>query len=248
MKSLGVDRNTPFPLYKQIKDFILHMIRITWPPNSRVPSEHELVREWGVSRMTVNRAIRELVSEGYLTRIQGVGTFVAARRASFALIEIKSIAKEIQERNGLHSSKVLLLRREPASQDLAFSMNLKPGEPVFHSIVLHMEDGAPVQYEDKFVNPTLAPHYLEQDFEAITPSQYLLEVVPLTEAEHIIEAVMPDSEIRKLLKLKSKEPCLVLHRRTWAGKVIATRTRFVYPGRYQIFGRFKPPQGSKMEE
>ena len=70
--------DAPAPIYQRVKQAIVNQIRAGhWQPHQRVPSESELVAELGVSRMTINRALRELTSEGFLIRMQGVGTFVA---------------------------------------------------------------------------------------------------------------------------------------------------------------------------
>ena len=70
------------PLYQQVKNHIIERIESgEWPPERRTPSENELVEALSVSRMTANRALRELTAEGYLVRVQGVGTFVAARKS-----------------------------------------------------------------------------------------------------------------------------------------------------------------------
>lgn len=236
------------PLYQQVKMYVLDKINSgTWPPESRIPSETELLEICEGSRMTVNRALRELSHEGHLIRYQGIGTFVAARKPRSALLEIRSISEEIKERGSTYSSKVLLHRAEPAAPDIAIAMNLKTQALVFHTMIIHMENGAPVQYEDRYVNPPVAPGYIRQDFSTMTPSQYLLNVAPLTEAEHIIEAIIPDRESARLLQMKAGEPCLLLHRRTWTHDVVATKTRLMYPGsRYQIGGRFEPSDGVRL--
>ena len=73
------------PRYQQVKDLIIDQISCgSLRPNDRVPSENELVEATGVSRMTANRALRELTSEGYVERIAGSGTFVADLKATVA--------------------------------------------------------------------------------------------------------------------------------------------------------------------
>ena len=230
----------PRPLYLQVKDFISGQIDSgAWPPEFKVPSENELVARMKVSRMTANRALRELTAEGRLVRVQGLGTFVARPQRLGALFDIRSIADEIAERGGRHTSDVLLLAREKASPQLAAAMGLAPGREVFHSIIIHRDNGLPVQYSDRYVNPAVAPGYLDQDFTVTTPSQYLLETAPIQEAEHVLEAARPEARVRKLLEIEADEPCLVLHRQTWSGGVVATRSWFVYPGsRYRLGGRF----------
>ena len=73
-----------------------------WKEGDLVPSEQALVRQFGVSRMTVNRAVRELTAEGVLTRRQGSGTYVAPQKYQATLVEIRNIADEIRSRGRAH--------------------------------------------------------------------------------------------------------------------------------------------------
>lgn len=243
-------RPGPSPLYQQVKDYILaHIADGSLPPESRVPSETELVDRLGLSKMTVNRALRELTAAGVLVRIQGVGTFVASPKPVSTLLDIKPIAEEIAQRGGVHSCRVHLQARETAPPDLALAMALPAGAEVFHSMLVHSDDGQPIQLEDRYVNPALAPNYLDQDFTRITPSRYLLDVVPLTEVEHVIEAVAATEQISDLLQIGRDEPCLALYRRTWSGDLVATRSRFIHPGsKYRLGGRFRPTSPSQALE
>src|SRR5689334_10104950 len=162
------------PLYAGVKQVILDRIRSgEWPPRHRVPSENELVVELGVSKMTANRALRELANEGELLRIQGVGSFVAERKGYSALFEVRNIADEIAERGHTHEATVIVLAEETASPEVADALELDIGAPVFHSLIVHSENGVPVQIEDRFVNPGAAPDYLAQDFSTLTPNAYL---------------------------------------------------------------------------
>lgn len=229
------------PLYQEVKRFVVDAIDGgRWPPHRKVPSEHELVKRLGVSRMTAHRALRELSSEGRLYRVQGVGTFVADRPPLAAFHQVRSIADEIRSRGGVHSSAVLRLEAVPAAADVASVMGLTVGDRVFHSILVHKDRDIPVQYAERFVNPAVAPAFLEQDYTRITPSEYLLTVAPITEAEHVVEAVMPEPGIQRRLQMPEDEPCLVLHRTTWVGDAVATRNRFVHPAsRFRIGSRFR---------
>lgn len=231
----------PLPRYSQIKRMISARIQAgDWRPGDRIASEAELVRDMGVSRMTINRALRELTLEGQLIRVQGVGTFVAENKAESALFEVRNIADEINSRGGRHEARVILLQREPADEAAERMFGLKAGEPVFHSILLHLENEVPIQIEDRMVDPRIAKDYLDQDFSKITPHVYLNEVAPISEAEHVIEAVLPRPNARKLLKIPTKEPCICLHRRTWSDGRLVSSAYLVYPGsRYRLSGRFK---------
>ena len=102
----------------------------------------------GVSRMTINRALRELTIEGMLTRVQGVGTFVATAKPQAALFEVRNIAEEIAERGHQHRAEVLTLKAEPAPENIAATFGLKPGTKVFHSVLLHRENELTDNKED----------------------------------------------------------------------------------------------------
>ena len=233
---------SPQPLYQRLKDHILSLIRSgEWQPDTCIPSENQLVEQLKVSRMTVNRALRELTEAGFLIRLQGVGTFVAHPKPLKTLLEIRSIVDEIQERGGVHTADVHLLAEEKAYTELALVMQIPVGAPVFHSVVVNKDRGIPVQLADEFVCPLLAPEYLGQDFTMINPTDYQQREIRMTDVEHIIESLRPDKWVQRLLQIEADEPCLMLHRQTWCGERVATHSRFIFPGsRYRIGGRFKP--------
>ncbi|MDL2402019.1 histidine utilization repressor [Rhizobium mayense] len=241
----GTDRkrelaeNDTGPLYAGVKQMILDRIQSgEWPPKHRVPSENELVVELGVSKMTANRALRELANEGELVRIQGVGSFVAERKGYSALFEVRNIADEIAERGHVHEASVVVLARETASPEVADALELEIGGAVFHSLIVHSENGVPVQIEDRFVHPEAAPEYLEQDFTTLTPNAYLTAAAPLSGSEHIVEAAMPQPWECKLLTVLKTEPCLTIRRRTWSARQVVSIARLVYPGhRYRLEAR-----------
>ncbi len=230
----------PFALYEKIKKSIVRDIESgTLNPDDKVLSENKLAKSFNASRMTANRALKELAEEGRIVRVQGVGTFVARPKPGAALLEIKSIAKEIADWGGVHSSQILVLKKEKITAKIAQKMNLKFDDKIFHSIIVHKDRNVPVQYSERFINPEVAPLYLSQDFKKITPSDYLLSVAPVQEAEHIIEAVTCNKEIQKLLKIKPDEPCLSLKRRTWSYDMVATYSIIISPGsRYKLVGKF----------
>lgn len=231
--------NDTTPLYVGVKQIILDRIRSgEWPPKHRVPSENELVAELGVSKMTANRALRELASEGELVRIQGVGSFVAEPKGVSTLFEVRNIADEIAERGHTHEARVVALAEASAPPDVADALGLEIGAPVFHSLIVHSEEGVPVQIEDRYVHPGVAPDYLGQDFSVTTPNAYLSAIAPLRGSEHVVEATIPQPWECKLLMILKTEPCLMIRRLTWSDRSIVSITRIIYPGqRYRLESR-----------
>jgi GntR family histidine utilization transcriptional repressor len=192
--------------------------------------------------MTVHRALRELTAEGWLARVRGNGTFVAEAKSQSPVLEIRNIAEDIRDRGHAYSCDVHMLREQAAGPAAATPLGLQLGQRVFHSMIVHRENGNAVQLEDRYVNPAAAPEYLEQDFTAITPYEYLVRAAPLSEAEHIIRAMLPDNRTQALLEIGPGEPCLLLQRRTWSRGIVVSSDRLIHPGsRYRLIGRFKAP-------
>jgi GntR family transcriptional regulator, histidine utilization repressor len=239
---MGKPANSLQPLYLQVKRHILDNIGSgKWCASARVPSENDIVKSFGVSRMTANRALRELRDEGVLVRIAGVGSFVADRHAHAHPLEIRGIADEIRERGHVHRADIVSLERVRAVAELAGDFGIAARSELYCSLIVHYENDRPIQLEDRYVLPKLAPDYLQVDFRATTPHDYLIKVAPLQEAEHLLRAEMPDERTRKLLAMKRDEPCLVVIRRTWTASQIASVARLYYPGsRYEMSGRFRP--------
>jgi GntR family histidine utilization transcriptional repressor len=248
MRPAGAHRSQP--LYRKLKNHILaQMSSGTWSPGSRVPSENELVTEFGISRMTANRALRELMHDGYLTRIRGLGTFVREVPHQSSLLELRNIADEILARGHHHRADVVELQKVRADRTLAAVFEMAPGTPLFRIALVHFENALPVQLERRHVNPQLAPLFLKQDFTRTTPTAYLLSVVPVDELEHCVRAVMPDARARKLLRISASEPCLELHRLSWSAGKVVTSVTLTYPAsRYELKSRYRTsPSGRIMQ-
>ena len=229
------------PAYEQVKAFIKTRISAgTWKPGDPVPSEAALAAQFGISRMTVNRALRELTAEGMVTRVQGSGTRVAELHRISSRLTIRDIHEEVVERGHVHTTRVLMVEAEKASADLARTLGLRTGARVFHTMLVHLENGVPIQYEDRYVNPAAAPDFLETDFTRTTPTHHLLQHAPLTEASYSIEACLPTAQEARQLGIKRGEPCLAMMRRTVSGAHVASVARLIYPGtRYSFAGQFQ---------
>jgi GntR family histidine utilization transcriptional repressor len=229
------------PQYLKLKHYILrHITNGDWPPLSRIPSENDLVTKFSVSRMTVNRALRELTAAGVVTRVQGVGSFVAGPKAESAMFEVRSIRDEILGRGQVHTVDVLICEAVSARSTTARQFGLQTGAELFHSRLLHLADGVPLQLEDRFVNPVCAPDYLRIDFHVEIPHQYLMRTAPLQRTEHVIEAEAANKRLARVLGINSGDPLLTLSRRTWSRGHVASYVRLSHPaGKYRFVGAFR---------
>ena len=228
------------PAYLRIKAHVLNNIHSgLWQEGDLIPGEEALAREFGVSRMTVNRALRELSDEQTVERVQGSGTYVAQQKYQSTLVAIRNIAEEIAARGHAHRSELHRLERVKAPDALALQFGLPFEHPLFHSVVVHLENEKPIQVEDRYVNPLVAPDYMQQDFSCVTPNAYLMRVAPLQGVQFAIEARVPPAQVCEMLHMAREEPCLVLRRQTQSQGQVATVATMWYPAaRYQFTGSF----------
>lgn len=232
--ALGEERyghTAPEPRYAAIKNYILGRIsRGELRPGDRIKSEAELIKHFAVSRMTANRALRELQDAGVVVRMPGLGSFVADLSSKGHIIEIRNIADEIRSRGHEHSARVIANKAQKADRKSAPLLGVGLGTPIYHSIIVHSEAGVPIQLEERFVLSAAAPGYDKADFTRITPNEYLTRAAPLERVAHTVRAILADVPTQELLQIKVGEPCLLLVRQTWSKSRLVSYARLTHPG------------------
>jgi GntR family histidine utilization transcriptional repressor len=235
-----INKAAPEPIYQQIKKTIQRKISNgDWIAGQKLPSENELVVALDVSRMTINRALRELTQEGLINRVHGLGSFVADTPRHASLIELQDIALEIEQGGKRHGSRVLSLETVDAPPEVAQKMNLSVADQLYYLQAVHYQDDLAIQLESRYVNAQAVPGFIHQDFALITSTAYLLQQFQPDEMEHIVRAILPDAQTREQLRMESDEPCLQLTRRTWKNNRVVTCVTLTYPGdRYHLGARY----------
>jgi GntR family histidine utilization transcriptional repressor len=204
-----------------------------WPPGHRIPYEHELMVEFGCSRMTVNKVMSELSARGLITRRRRAGSFVAAPEIEQSILDIHDFAAEAKRRGASYRYELLSRRVSGGKGDAS-------GEALSLS-GLHRFNGIPVALEARRINLTAVPEARNEAFDTVAPGTWLLRQVPWSEAEHIIRAIPADAATAEALDIPKGSACLVLERHTWQSGVPITEVRLVHPGeRYHFVGRFRP--------
>ena len=235
-----IDKAAPEPIYQQIKKTIQRKIAAgEWTAGQKLPSENDLVAALAVSRMTINRALRELTQQGLINRVHGLGSFVAETPRHASLIELQDIALEIEQRGKRYTSRVLALATVKASNDVAMQMGVAVDALVYYLCAVHLQDDTPLQLEMRYVNPQAMPEFINQDFTYSTSTAYLLKQFQPDEMEHIVRACLPDAHSCEQLQMNPGEPCLQLIRRTWKNDQVITYVTLTCPGdRYDLGARY----------
>ncbi|HEX7386491.1 MAG TPA: histidine utilization repressor [Castellaniella sp.] len=229
----------PVPAYQRIKNHVIAQIQKgVWGEGDLIPTELMLCEQFGVSRMTAHRALRELTGAGLLVRQQGSGTYVAPIKIASTLIEIRSIAQDIRGRGHQHSCRVVSLQTVVASAEQSSRLGLRVRAKLFRSVIVHFENGTPIQLEDRVVDAARMPDYLDQDWSQLTPNEYLMHAAPAPTGYYSIEVKLPTADVAGALNVPSSEPCLVLERTTLSNGAFASHAVMWYPGsRYKLAGQ-----------
>lgn len=200
---MELSRNTIEPLYYQIREKIRSQIcGGVYPPNSMIPTEAELCQIYGVSRITVRRAIMDLVKEGRLTRSQGKGTFVSEAYGLTTMNGVQGFSQELLGLNMRPSARLINCKIRPADPALKRALALQDNEPVATISRLRLVDDEPCMVEVmhfpyRFV-PGIEKEDLSQSIYTLLKDKYQLEVVA---AQDIMEPIIIGDYESKLLHL-----------------------------------------------
>lgn len=215
-----LEPHAAMPLYEQIKAYILKQIESgVYVYGHRIPSERALSDALGVNRLTVKKAIDDLVQAGHLEVQIGKGTYVNPRKFDLQLETLTSFTEEMTRRGKRVSSRVLSVGILPASAPDAGVLGVAPAEPVVLLVRLRLADDVPMAIERSQVVAAYCPAILEHhDFSRESLYDALLRDygVQLTRAEQSIEARRANQEEARLLDVALGDPILDMTRVTYS--------------------------------
>ena len=167
--------------YRTIQTEDLRRIRTrVWQRGQIIPSEVDLAVEFNCARATINRALRELAETGIIDRRRKAGTRVSLNPVRKATLDIPMTRIEIEARGLTYGYKMLAKNNIPAPEDVTVRMNLVPLQPLLHVKCLHLADGIPHVFEDRWINPNAMPNVFTAPFETVSPNEWLLQNVPIS--------------------------------------------------------------------
>ncbi len=228
------------PLFEKIKDFIKKQIDDKrYLPDEKIPTEFELAKMFNTSRQTVNKALRDLVLDDIIVRFPRSGTFVKHKIAQTSILDLKNIADEIRERKNFYSNELLSLKEVRAEINIAQILHVVKDQKIYVSKMVHKENGVPVRFDVRYINPPSALDYVKQSFSDFTPSEYLQKMCPVEKVNNSIEAIIPKDYIRENLDISRNEPCLLISRIVTSKGKIASYSKLYYPSsRYKLNSTF----------
>jgi GntR family histidine utilization transcriptional repressor len=230
------------PMWLQIRrSMALAILTGDWPAGTRVPAELSLTDHYATSRMTVNKAIQSLASEGLVERRPKTGTLVTSRARERPVLEIWDAADAVRREGRHYGYRLLSCGMLAADAPERADLPTATAVPMIRMLCLHLSDDRPFQLEERLINVDAAPRITCQPLENVSPGSWLLANVPWTQARHRISARGATAAVAGHLAIAPGEACLVVERRTWNDVVPVTMGRFWYPGDdHQLEGQFRP--------
>jgi GntR family transcriptional regulator len=202
LRSRHIDPASPSPKYRQLREILLDLIAAELDFDAPIPSERDLAKRFGLSRMTARQAVDELVAEGRLYRVTAKGTFVA-RPSIVVPLRMTSFTQDMHSRGLRAGARALAARTTGATQQVAEALRLSPGDPVHVIERLRTADDVPMAIERAHLPAALTPGLLEQplaDRSLYTVIEERYGVV-LDHGEQTIEASLADEVDAQLLQV-----------------------------------------------
>ncbi len=209
-----LDRDASIPLYLQLAGLLRGRIeRGEWQAGQKIPSENELNRLYGVSRMTARQVLAQLVNEDLLFRVQGKGTFVAHPKISTRSPAYMGIREQLEGMGYAVATKVLANDVVPADDRIARALQIPTGERV-HEIrrVRLLADDEPISLHTSYVPQRLAPaidagDLVDRQLCVMLEEDYGLRMSRISEG---LESTLPNAQEAKALKIRRTTPLLLL--------------------------------------
>lgn len=174
----------------------------------RLPGERELSKRIGVARMTLRRAIEGLITDGFLERRPGSGTY-ARRPIVAAEFRLASFSEEMRRRGIRPSSRIISFRRSKANQQISRKLQIEVGTEVFVCVRLRLADDQAIALETLAIPVELIPKLEESDFQ--DSFYYSLSKkfgIRVTEAKSTISAISTSKTNADYLGIAQNKPCL----------------------------------------
>jgi GntR family transcriptional regulator len=212
---VSIDRDSPIPYYFQLKQFLLAKIQTNeWKAGDLIASEHDLEKQYQVSRTTIRQALRELVSEGYLVRQQGRGTFIAHPKVIIDSTHRFDLEEYDPQTYGPMEWRVIDIQMVQAPQQVCDALRINQGDTVVRLRRLRLAGQDVLGYYIAYVTSQVAASIDEHNLTVGVPLTYLhnYPAIERTHMERIVAATLADKYDLKFLGVKRNAPILYLER------------------------------------
>ena len=206
----------------------------TWSPGDLIPGEVALAEQFGCARTTVNRALRELAATGVIDRKRKAGTRVSIQNTRRVTAEITVIREQVERQNQSYRFCILENKMLVPPQFISEKLRTKSKTRLLHLRSVHFADELPFIYEDRWINTKTIKEVESVDLAQTSANEWLVQNVPFTNGEFLVEASVPNHTVAKALQLTKDKPVLGSRRTTWLSDQSVTTVALYYAPGYQM--------------
>lgn len=205
-----------------------------WKPGALIPAEEILASDYGCSRTTVNRALQALAETGLIERRRGAGTRVKLLPVRQAQFTISVVRDDIEAAGAVYGHRILLNKKAPAPAYVRKRLHLSEKAKALHILTVHLADGRPHAYEDRWVNIAAAPAILTAPLAEISANEWLVREIPYTSGDIAFTAVQVTQDVAEMMETPAGAALLCVDRTTWLGKKYVTTMKLYYRPGYAL--------------
>ena len=205
------------PIFREVAQKIRERVLDgTYVSSQRLPSEYELAKEFDVSRLTVRKAIDELIAQNILVKQKGRGTYaMQSQKIQSGRSGLQGFS-EAAKAYGKESRTVLIQFEEtPFEEQLWETLQADSRETIYHIVRLRGFDEEPMTVENLHVRAKYLPFESEKQ---LTDSifQLIEKKIEIAYSHQEVEAVLVDTEMSRLLQVPVGNPLLLVHSITYS--------------------------------
>ena len=203
-------------------------------PGDRLPRDADIAADLQCARSTVQRAMQNLADRGLVERRRKGGTHVSAQPVTRATLDIPVTRDEIEARGRQYSCQLIRRSVKPPPVPIAGAFALKSPQPMLHILALHMSDGQPYIFEDRWVSTETVPEILEVDLSEISANEWLVKNRPISSASIRLYAEPADTERAEILGCRHHDALFIIDRTTWIESMPITCVKASCAPGYQL--------------
>lgn len=215
MEDRKLDFSGRTQLYYQLYDLLFEDIKNgKYKPGELLPTENEMIERYGVSRITVRKAMDMLMNEGLIGKRRGYGAYVEQIKMEQRLNKVIHFSSDMEQRGYTTSVKMLENRKVPANKMIAQALCIEEGSPLLHVNRLRYANGYPMCIESAYLIYDWCPDVLEHDFSKMSLRNFLSENhnIVWKKASQKIYAVNANSRFASYLNIKDGDPMIYIER------------------------------------
>ena len=224
--------------HQSIRESVLTRLKSgEWALGSRIPAETQLAEEYGCARATVNRALQSLAEDGLLVRKRKGGTHVCKLPARQAKFEIPVIREQVEALGAAYRHQLTEYKLQKPPSVIRTRLRLGPQQQALNLETIHLSDGRPFAFEQRWINTKAVPDILKAPLETISANEWLVQTVPFSSGDVMFSAVSASDYIASSLDAKKGAALFSVDRTTWSGEEFITTMKLYYKAGFQLYSK-----------